>query len=79
MPLVLAIKRQVSSNKMVNVWMSSWDWENISVEWVPTHEQRADEYTRGKIFKTKGNLQAPEGPKRKTTNVFVKQRACFNI
>jgi len=50
MPLVLAMKRQVSSNKMVNTWMSNWDWENISVEWVSTHQQEADEYTRGKLF-----------------------------
>jgi len=50
LPLVLAMKRKVSSNKLVNSWMSSWDWENISVEWVPTTEQKADKYTRGAIM-----------------------------
>ena len=46
-PLVFAIMRRLSSNKMVNEWMSTWDWENISVRWVPTTEQKADKYTRG--------------------------------
>lgn len=53
MPLVLAMKRKVSSNKLVNRWMSGWDWDNISVEWVPTTEQRADIFTRGGIMECK--------------------------
>jgi len=61
MPLVLAMKRRVSSNKLVNSWMRTWDWNNISVEWVSTEEQRADEYTRGKVMPT------PKGP---TTRSF---------
>lgn len=58
MPLVLAIQRKVSSNKIVNSWMSDWDWENISVKWVPTSKQLADPYTRGLTFPA----AAPEGP-----------------
>jgi len=53
MPLALAMKRKVSSNKLVNKWMSGWDWENIEVEWVPTHEQKADKFTRGTIMECK--------------------------
>jgi len=55
MPLVLAMKRKVSSNKLVNAWMTTWDWENISVEWVSTKIQKADVYTRGEV------MQAPKG------------------
>jgi len=54
--------RKVSFNKMVNVWMSGWEWENISLEY---HEKMADEYTRGKISKSKEIFQAPEGHKAK--------------
>jgi hypothetical protein len=57
MPLVLAIKRMVSSNKITNEWLRTWDWENISVVWVSTTEQKADAFTRGARFS-----QAPEGP-----------------
>ena len=50
-PLVFAIQRRLSSNKLVNEWMRTWDWENITVRWVPTTEQRADKYTRGTCIK----------------------------
>eukprot|EP00760_Papus_ankaliazontas_P024868 PhM_4_TR2434/c0_g3_i6/m.78680 len=46
-PLVFAIQKKLSSNKIVNTWMSTWDWENIWVRWVPTTEQLADPFTRG--------------------------------
>ena len=51
-PLVFAIKKGLSSNKLVNEWLRSWDWENITVRWVPTTEQKADRYTRGEKVRT---------------------------
>lgn len=48
--LVFAIKKKCSSNKLVNELFSSWDWENITVQWVDTKTQLADPYTRGCIL-----------------------------
>ncbi len=51
MPLVWAINKKLSGNKIVNAWLATWDWENIAgAVWVPTTEQLADRYTRGEKF-----------------------------
>ena len=46
-PLVFAIKKGLSSNKLLNEWLRTWDLENITVRWVSTTQQKADKYTRG--------------------------------
>jgi hypothetical protein len=61
LPLVWSIKKKFCSNKLVNSWFTEWDWENISVEWVPTQVQKADKYTRGITFSApKGILDKQE-------------------